>query len=410
MTSATLYREGPDLDALLAELDAEYPGAIRVVDIVHARDGGVFGFFARPVVGVHYELSEFSTEPAEPAAQWSPGRPQRPLDQQEETGADPLAELIAAAETADRGGDDLQGPNAEFARMLLELAAQKAAERTSPDEHATAAFEQVQLGGTWTPSAGPRQAPPAPPAALPDPPRSAPADVPDVSQAPPAPPTSSAPVPPATSPLTDLELRRALTEIGVPVAWVPPHVAHKYAAIDELVSQLPAAPLLPTQPGAIIVLAGPARALRASAEQVRSQLRLHPEDVWTAGTDDATSITDQWTASVAASAHRMTGPRPVVVAVPTDEHDLDWAREVVAALQPDALWLHVEGTCKPADTRALIASFPRVDALVADGAARTTSPASLWEPQLPIALVDGAVPTRSSWAALLLERLAGLGV
>ena len=32
MTSATLFREGPDLDELLAELDAEHGGRVRVTD------------------------------------------------------------------------------------------------------------------------------------------------------------------------------------------------------------------------------------------------------------------------------------------------------------------------------------------------------------------------------------------
>ena len=36
--SATLFREGSDLDALLTELDAEFPGRVQVVDVEYGRD------------------------------------------------------------------------------------------------------------------------------------------------------------------------------------------------------------------------------------------------------------------------------------------------------------------------------------------------------------------------------------
>src|SRR5580704_7002749 len=53
---ATLYREGDELDDVLAELDAEYPDQVRVCDVSYRRDGGVLGFFARRRVGVHFTL------------------------------------------------------------------------------------------------------------------------------------------------------------------------------------------------------------------------------------------------------------------------------------------------------------------------------------------------------------------
>lgn len=54
MTSATLYREGLDLDNLLTELDEEHPGQVHVLEVTYGREGGVLGFFARKRVGVHY--------------------------------------------------------------------------------------------------------------------------------------------------------------------------------------------------------------------------------------------------------------------------------------------------------------------------------------------------------------------
>src|SRR3954447_2078248 len=68
LMSATLFREGPDLDTLLAELDAEHPGRVSVVDVEYGRAGGVLGFFAHRRVGVHYPLTDEQTAAAAPAA------------------------------------------------------------------------------------------------------------------------------------------------------------------------------------------------------------------------------------------------------------------------------------------------------------------------------------------------------
>src|SRR5690348_18277715 len=98
MTSATLFREGTDLDTLLAELDEQYDGQIRVVEINHMREGGVLGLFARPRVAVHLTVEDadgvnppsFPTPcPAEAVAAGE--------------SADPLDALIAAAEMVETG-------------------------------------------------------------------------------------------------------------------------------------------------------------------------------------------------------------------------------------------------------------------------------------------------------------------
>src|SRR5512146_1761265 len=91
MTSSTLYREGDDLDALLAELSAEYDGRVRVVTVDEGRIGGVGGFFARRRVGVHFTVDEAPAASALPAA-------------------DPLAELIDRAEAAEAAGRSTDAP------------------------------------------------------------------------------------------------------------------------------------------------------------------------------------------------------------------------------------------------------------------------------------------------------------
>ena len=104
MTSATLYREGDDLDALLADLDSQYAGQVRVLSVSYPRDGGVLGFFARQRVGVHYELDgdDSTVTPADFSQDFAAalGRHSRSADRVR-VEPDPFNELIEAAEAAE---------------------------------------------------------------------------------------------------------------------------------------------------------------------------------------------------------------------------------------------------------------------------------------------------------------------
>src|SRR3954451_14611214 len=121
MMSATLFREGPDLDTLLAELDTEFPGRVQVVDVEYGRSGGVMGFFAHRRLGVHYRLVDETADVTMDVT----------VDERVEARVEtPLEDLLAAADAADsRGASAVAAPAAdeptsdqvEFARMLLEL-------------------------------------------------------------------------------------------------------------------------------------------------------------------------------------------------------------------------------------------------------------------------------------------------
>jgi hypothetical protein len=383
MTSATLYRESADLDSLLADLDAQYPGRVRVLEVTNAREGGVFGFFARPRVGVHYELGDVAS-PAIPAAQVTSRHPGRTTDFADE---DVLAELIDAADAADApmiratprssrqslsavDHGALRGPNAEFAQLLLDLAARKAAERDEVPSSVRTLETPVPVikTGEWFPQQPER----------------------------------------AVGHRGDLTLRRKLAEIGVPIGWVPDDAPHVYAAVETLVNRLPEAPALPNAPGQIVVVVGPADTTVRVADGIRRQLRLSDAAVWTAGCSGGQDIAGSWQASVAATAHRLSGDQCAVVAVAADVLDQGRALEIVTALQPDALWLHVDATRKPSDTRAMVREFGTPTAVFVTGAASTASPASVWELGSPVALLDERPPTRSSWAVLLLDKFADL--
>lgn len=148
--SAQLFREGDDLDAILAELDAEHPGRVRVVDVSYDRDGGVLGFFARRRVGVKYTVdgSPFDGPAIGEIVGGEYQEGGRAVDHRGDDGAagimvSPLDELLSAADAQEmvtsgrlpeRGSRPMpkhlaEPANVEFARMLLEVANAKAAER-----------------------------------------------------------------------------------------------------------------------------------------------------------------------------------------------------------------------------------------------------------------------------------------
>ena len=156
--SATLYREGAELDDLLADLDDQHPGQVRVVDVTYGREGGVLGFFAKRRVGVRYALDAASDGDVAVAAHFTEAA--EVIDEvtdemfDDRPATSPLGDLLAAAEAAEAeamvmhgvapargvdGPDDGQ-PNVEFARMLLDLALTKANERRAAEQAAQAAF------------------------------------------------------------------------------------------------------------------------------------------------------------------------------------------------------------------------------------------------------------------------------
>ncbi len=139
MTSATLFREGDDLDELLAELDEEFPGQVRVVEVSYPRTGGIAGFFAKQKVAVEFTL-QAADRPRRPGAGWRLRRPARPRSCATMYAADPIDDLLDEADARDGASVDARedvrrgeggGSNAEFAQLLLELAAKKAAARTA---------------------------------------------------------------------------------------------------------------------------------------------------------------------------------------------------------------------------------------------------------------------------------------
>lgn len=426
MMSANLYREGDNLEVLLAELDEQYPGQVRVVSMTHTRQGGMLGFFARQGVGVHYVLDSNATADVAVDADLAPMAGRSPIAAGQANGRDPLDDLIDAAEEYEQRGARLPGTarpapaqpvdtsavepaNAEFAQMLMDLVAQKAASRVSEQTlelpaPAPTAQTLTQLLATRTTTAPTPE--PTVAAAL-------------VAAAPVATPqpvfTSS--TLPAPDVRTSLTLRRQLAELGVPIEWVSDDVTDAYRAVEQLVARVPEAPEPPVGLGEMLVIVGPATAAIRAAETMRTRMHLRPENVWAAGCADGAIpadrvINDAWQAAGVAAQLRLEGHPAVVVVACGDDDDPtgheNWAAGVVSALAPERVWALVDATRKPSDTRAALRRIGRTDALIVSGTSRTASPASVWALDTPTAMLDGRPATRVAWAVTLLDKLADL--
>ena len=440
--SAILFREGPDLETVLTQLDDEHAGQVRVVDVSYDRDGGVLGFFARRRVHVQYTVDEVAPDPA-PASVPAPLEDLlRAAEAEESAGIVRSGINAAAKEDNDAAVAPQALPNLDFAQMLLEIAAAKRAAAAPDTARASTYSANPPAGPPPQTAIAPTAIAPTQPA--PSPPAPAPPPMPSSSAVPPPPrPPVTLPARPpnvanaAQSPVrrrpvgahraatdddagrTEFTLRRQLVEIGVPVGWIPERTADAYWAVEQLAARVPAAPPLDLGPGEILVVAGPAvEALRA-ARQLCVRLHLEPDTVYAAGcpaggVTAGRSIGQRWQAAATGADIRRERREPAVVVLATDctgdegSDDTAWVAGLVSAVAPDRLWVVVDAGHKPADARALVHRIGRVDALVVCGAARTASPASVWELDVPIALVDGRPSGRGAWAVLLIDKLAAL--
>lgn len=432
--SAILFREGPDLETVLTQLDDEHAGQVRVIDVSYDRDGGVLGFFARRRVHVQYTVDEVAPDPV-PASVPAPLEDLLLAAEAEDSVGIVRSGVAPAARDNDDGAVAPQAtPNLDFAQMLLEIAAAKRA-AAAPDISQAPTYDPPAPTPTAPAPAAPSMpssstANPStanPPAARPPstrPPVALPARLPNVANAAESP-VRRRPVGAHRAATdddagrTEFTLRRQLVEIGVPVGWIPERTADAYWAVEQLAARVPAAPPLDLGPGEILVLAGPAvEALRA-ARQLCVRLHLEPDTVYAAGCPAGSvaagrSIGQRWQAAATVADIRRERREPAVVVLATDctgdegGDDTAWVAGLVNAVTPDRLWLVVDAGHKPADARALVHRIGRVDALVVCGAARTASPASVWELDVPIALVDGRPSGRGAWAVLLIDKLAAL--
>ena len=102
---------------------------------------------------------------------------------------------------------------------------------------------------------------------------------------------------------------------------------------------------------------------------------------------------------------------PSIVVIATDATvagpDDPWAAEMLAALCPTAVWAVVDARWKTEDSRAQLDRLGQVDALVVHSAQLSASPASVWDLDLPLGLLDGRAASTFAWTGLLFPLLRG---
>lgn len=413
-----LVSEDSNLERLMQTVHSQ-PGA-RILYQDTVRRGGLLGFFAREVHRVAYQLPEpaaattapapATTTPAEfapadvqqePAAVELVARPCPPAPNSFEailrsfdstseqlglTGPAPewddrsrgLADLLAetdAVELHQAGAGD----SADFAELLRRL--------TMADEVAT---DEPAPAVTPRPSLEPRR--PINPAATSQP---APAGRPEARDR--------------------LELLMQLRQVGVPVSVNPSSETHTvYQALEDILRELPAPVEPPRQAGAVLAIVGESTQALRAARTVATMLRIPDDTIGVAGLPPETSTgLCQLTGPVEAQRMRerlLAADTPSIVVIATDGATTGpadpWVNQLLAALAPSATWAVIDARWKTDDSRGYLDRLGAVDALVVHSAELSGSPASVWDLDLPLALLDGRSPTTFAWTGLLSQVLA----
>jgi hypothetical protein len=207
-----------------------------------------------------------------------------------------------------------------------------------------------------------------------------------------------------------------LRQVGVPISLNPAGTAQSpYEALEDILGQLPPAARLPHRAGQLIVIAGDGAAALHAARVVSRMQRLPLRSIVTAGLE----------AGAGGSLRRIKSPEeamrlreelisaltPSVLVVATDGAGLgsddSWPAEMVRALRPDMIWAVVDARWKVEDSQLQLARLPHTDALVVHSAELSGSPASVWELDLPVGLLDDRRPSDFIWLGMLIRLFGG---
>ncbi len=388
----TLYVEGPGRDEVIARIRNDFGYTATITDVKRIRRGGVLGFFAREFTSVAFHLNEPAAaelEPAEPV-----------LDPEPDSPPPTLEELLERADEADGDGR----PSAAAAvRPSPAAPAEPARTMSSDDVFAEllaqiVAAEEESVAESVT-EAAPTEAPEAPVDA---------ADL--IVRARPTHPEPRRPAESSARVRLEMSPNSARSECRSRSARTRERPIC-YRAIEQIVEGLPPAPAAPSRAGDVVVLAGTADQLDAAVPIIAKLARASSTAVWRAGAQLSGERTLNGPAEAAQRALEMrTALTASVVVVELERarsaaEPFDWSAQVIAAVAPTALWVAVDAGRKTEDVRAELAHLGPIDALIVSGVADTSSPATVWDLDLPIAIVDGRPATRGTWSGLLFDAL-----
>jgi hypothetical protein len=197
-------------------------------------------------------------------------------------------------------------------------------------------------------------------------------------------------------------------------APVPTGDAHQ---LLDAMHALPPAPPLPTGSGEVLAVVGAREAALVAACELAAEAGIEARRILLASADDDGA--DLWPGQLVPSVDAATDVRCVarfrptvtIVAVvaPVGRTTSLFARRVLEALEPTGVWAAVDAGRKAEDVRAWADALGGVDALVVTGLAETTTPATVLQPGLPIARVDGRPSNPALLTAMLLDEPPSLG-
>ncbi len=210
-----------------------------------------------------------------------------------------------------------------------------------------------------------------------------------------------------------LEMLMQLRQVGVPVSVNPRADTHTlYEALESILEDLPAPAVPPRGAGEVLAVVGESGPALQAARTCAAMLRIPADGIGVAGLTG----TDYPVISGQAEALRLRtelrrADLPSIVVIATDPTvagpDDPWAAEMLAALCPTAVWAVVDARWKTEDSRAQLDRLGPVDALVVHSAQLSASPASVWDLDLPLGLLDGRAASAFAWTGLLFPLLRG---
>ncbi len=388
--------EGPALEPLLEKVSTESGASARIVAAEKVRKGGVLGFFAREVFRVSVEPGEADSSgwPNEAAALQA-AQEAAPSEAAPEL-ADPFALLAELP--------DLNEISRPFEEVLREVSADLGPETGPPDVGPGPPERTVEELEPPEQARHPVVAEPRPPAPLH-------AEIEEFLATHPQP-----LVPSASGGNHAADLSSALGSAGLgpedveEIVFRVEHGIVAEAALVEVLGRLPKAPPLPHLSGSLIVIAGAGPRAHSLASGLAAQVGSDPSETAIATPSPAiarrvpSGLSLRGSEEAAERAPGWRRSRVAMVALDAAlDGDLTWARHVLAALRPTAVWGLVDAWAKPDDIRSWAVRLGGIDALAVENVGATSSPATSLLAGIPVALLDGAPASAARWAALVAD-------
>jgi hypothetical protein len=213
-----------------------------------------------------------------------------------------------------------------------------------------------------------------------------------------------------------LEMLMQLRQVGVPVSVNPRGDTHSlYEALESILEDLPAPAVPPRGAGQVLAVVGESSQALQAAHSCAAMLRIPQDGIRVAGLPGHSGASRNYPAisgrqeALRLRAELSTADLPSIVVIATDTTeagaDDPWAAEILAAVRPTAVWAVVDARWKTEDSQAQLDRLGRVDALVVHSAQLSASPATVWDLDLPLGLLDGRAASTFAWAGLLFPLL-----